>query len=357
MSQRHKRVFLGKDSAEESATDHGEQYYKPSFFSPDLGDNYGEWDNVSVDSTGLVITLVYPESLAYDGAALKSCFTVYVNGVSKTVSTGVLDDDTITLTMAALIPAGAKVEIKFINDTHLTRTSDDAELPTDGISVGNYSNPPGTFDAAAIPTAGHTIVMSNAANVAAVEYGGSGLKDCFTVMVGEAEATVASAAIGSGVITLTLVDWIIPTDEVTVEFANDGDVLRVSDDGVVADTTDPIEATNSSTKSADFATASVSTNGLTVTVSSDVILDYTGGSDLGACFTVTKDETPAAITSAAIATDTTNVAITMTAAINAGEVVTVEFTNDNDLVRKLTGDEIADVTEAITATNGSTVSP
>ena len=302
---------------------------------------------VSLSVTSSTVTLEYSEALDAGSVPAPASYSVNV-GIdgTRTVTNVTLDGSTVQLEMGAAVRARRSVLVSYtapasnpIRDVGRTP----AESFTD-MSAQNFtpSQPP-ALSQATIVGAALTLTFDDALNTGSIPAPSS-----FTVTVDGADATVSEvAASGSEAVVLTLATAVKAGQTVTVAYAQPQTGRIESVVGIEADAFSGHAVANNSPARVPELTG-VAIDGATVTLTFDESLD-TGSSPASSSFTVTVGSGAVAVSGVSIAGS--SVRLTLEAAVQAGQSVTVAYAKPAfDPISDLGGTDAASFA-ARTATN------
>ena len=334
-----------------------------------------EFQSAAVSSDGLTLTLTYDEDLDGGNGPRPADFVVSVEGERRTVSTVTVSGTDVALRMAGVITSDLTVAVTYtdptagVNDTKAIQDAagNDAAslvswLATNASTVLD-TTPPG-FVRAVVSSDGGTITLTFDEVLDADQ--GPGNSD-FTVKVdGESVAlsSVSAAIVRGRTVVVGLDSAVTAGQDVTVTYTDptagdDGYAIQDPAGNDAATLTDQT-VTNASTvpdeRAPEFVSASTSTDGLTITLTFDEILDSQRGPRT-ANFGLTVQGERRDISTVNVNGKT--VELGLGAAITTGQVITVAYTDptagvdDANAIQDRAGNDAASLSE--TVTNASTV--
>jgi uncharacterized repeat protein (TIGR02059 family) len=190
-----------------------------------------EYSSSAVNTAGSKVIISYAEPVASSGVIPTSLFTVKVNGVTKTISSVTVNEQTVELNMAERILQGDTVRMEYRD---ATVGVDDANVIEDTSFIDSASIPEGPITnnantEAVAPTLVSAAVTAETGGTAGTKMtltfsealsSTTALPSAFTVGVASGSArTVSSAVVSGSTVVLTFTPAVQRTDTVTVAYA------------------------------------------------------------------------------------------------------------------------------------------
>ena len=328
----------------------------------------------AMSSNGGTLTLTYDEVLDHVNRPLTSYFAVTVAGQAADVSSVNVDGRAVLVDLVSAVTAGQDVKVTYTdpsgdNDTNAIQdpTGNDAATLTNQ-SVANTSTVPDArapeFERAAVSSDGLTLTLTYDENL---DSGNGPVPADFVVSVEGERRPVSTVTVSGTDVALRLasvitsyltvaVTYTDPTvgvdDTKAIQDAAGNDAASLSwpvvNGSVVEDTTPPR-----------FVRAVVSSDGGTITLTYDEVLDADGG-PLDSAFTVKVDGESVTLSVASTgAVRGRTVVVGLDSAVTAGQDVTVTYTDpstgdDTNAIQDPAGNDAATLTDQM-VTNASTV--
>ena len=316
---------------------------------------------LAVAANGTTLTLTYSEALNATTAPA-SAFTVLNDSVPISVSTAVVSaSTTVVLTLSTAIGSGKPVSVSYVSPAVNTATSNSAiqdSLGNDAISfstttVTNSSSQDQTAPvvaSAAVNTAGTAITLTFAdVNNLMATAPQLPLTSAFTVLNGGDQIAVSTIAASAKTLTLTLATAIGAGKTVSIEYTAPSIVsppttgfatnAALQDDKgndalsfALPSVTPPIAVTNASNvdqTSPVISTATVNDAGNTVTLAftdANNLFATAGGVAPASAFNVAVNGVAVTVTGATVTTASKNLVLTLGSIVDSNDVVTVSYT-------------------------------
>ena len=190
-----------------------------------------QYSSSAVNTAGSKVIISYAEPIASSGVIPTSLFTVKVNGVTKTVSSVTVNEQTVELNMAERILQGDTVRMEYRD---ATVGVDDANVIEDTSFIDSASIPEGPITnnantEAVAPTLASAAVTAETGATAGTKMtltfnealgSTTALTSAFTVGVASgSNRTVSSAVVSGSTVVLTFTPAVQRTDTVTIAYA------------------------------------------------------------------------------------------------------------------------------------------